>query len=75
MKGKGDNPIVGSETTDIYDVENHGYKKYNSLEMNDLRAFATRWTVNSYSLGNPSKTLSLSLAGRKSATPSLRSLS
>ena len=45
MKGKGDNPIVGSETTDIYDVENHGYKKYNSLEMDDLRAFATRWTA------------------------------
>jgi hypothetical protein len=44
MKGKGDNPIVGSETTDIYDVENHGYKKNNSLEMDDLRAFATRWT-------------------------------
>ena len=44
MKGKGDNPIVGSETTDIYDVENHGYKKYHSLEMDDLRAFATRWT-------------------------------
>jgi hypothetical protein len=36
--------IVGSETTDIYDVENHGYKKYNSLEMEDLRAFATHWT-------------------------------
>ena len=44
MKGKGDNPIVGSETIDIYEVENHGYKKNNSLEMDDLRAFATHWT-------------------------------
>ena len=44
MKGKGDNPIVGSETTDIYDGENHGYKENNSLEKDDLRAFATHWT-------------------------------
>ena len=44
MKGKGDNPIVGSETPDIYDGENHGYKENNSLEKDDLRAFATHWT-------------------------------
>ena len=44
MKGKGDNPIVGSETTDIYDGENHGYKENNSLEKDDLEAFATIWT-------------------------------
>ena len=45
MKDKGDNPIVGSETTDIYDGENHGYKENNSLEKDDLEAFATIWTV------------------------------
>ena len=45
MKGKGDNPIVGSETTDIYDGENHGYKEIYSLEKDDLEAFATIWTT------------------------------
>jgi hypothetical protein len=44
MKGKGDNPIGGSETTDIYDGENHGYKENNSQEKDDLEAFATHWT-------------------------------
>ena len=44
MKGKGDNPIGGSETTDIYDGENHGYKENYSLEKDDLEAFATIWT-------------------------------
>ena len=44
MKDKGDNPVVGRETTDIYDGENHGYKENNSLEKDDLRAFATHWT-------------------------------
>ena len=45
MKDKGDNPIVGRETTDIYDGENHGYKENYSLEKDDLEAFATIWTV------------------------------
>ena len=44
MKDKGDNPVVGSETTDIYDGENHGYKEIYSLEKDDLEAFATIWT-------------------------------
>ena len=44
MKDKGDNPIVGRETTDIYDGENHGYKENYSLEKDDLEAFATIWT-------------------------------
>ena len=45
MKDKGDNPIVGRETTDIYDGENHGYKENYSLEKDDLEAFATIWTL------------------------------
>ena len=44
MKDKGDNPVVGRETTDIYDGENHGYKENYSLEKDDLEAFATIWT-------------------------------
>jgi hypothetical protein len=45
MKDIGDNPNVGSETTDIFGVENHGSKKNSSPEMDELRAFATRWTI------------------------------
>jgi hypothetical protein len=44
MKDIGDNPIVGSEITDIFGVKNHDSKKNSSPEMDELRAFATRWT-------------------------------
>ena len=45
MKDIGDNPIVGSEITDIIGVVNHDPKRNSSPEMDELRAFATRWTV------------------------------
>ena len=44
MKDLGDNPIIGSEITNIFGVMNHDSKRNSSLEMDELRAFATCWT-------------------------------
>ena len=55
MKDKGDNPVVGRETTDIYDGENHGYKEIYSLEKDNLEAFATIWTLYAYLCPNSLK--------------------